>query len=551
MHVDREKIGGNRFLQILLPRGAAIDSEAKLELFMPSSILHKIFTISIGRPSIVAVISIVISVVVALVIVQKFFDRNEMQILEGHAIRILARAVDIADQSDAVLQKAQRLSTAPCSEADIDQLRILSFESRFVRDVVRIEDGTIVCSAAWAQLKDPLVLPIPNHQVGPYRIWRLIQSSPIGGLLADVTARGAVASVTAPGAFDGIDFAEPEIDTLVVSGDGEHVFRSMGDVGGLLKAFRNHSLDDDPNYIVSKCHETWPFCVVEASPRVPIWSSPSRFLAALIILSVFAGMGIGFLINGYLDRRNSLASQLRRAIAKDAIAVVYQPIRMLGDRSLVGVEALARWRDRAGNNVPPDKFVPLAEKMGLLDALTRSVLRTTFLHLGDRLRADPHFYASVNVAPEELINPDFREFLQQLRAEYGISAERVALEVTERSTSDFADLAASFKKMRDLGHNVMIDDFGTGYSNFAYLAELPLDAIKMDRAFTNAIGTESLASEVIPGIAAIARAMNVVLIVEGIETEEQAVFLTELHPNARGQGWHFGRPVPATDLPAA
>lgn len=489
-----------------------------------------------------------VTLATTLVAAQKLIDRANIATLHEHATRILVRAVDIADQTDLILQKARSLDTVPCSAADLDQLRLLSFHSRFVRDVARLEKGAIACSAAWGSLSTPFALPAPHHAIAPFRFWRDIISTPIGEVQSDMTAHGAMAVVTAPGAFDGVGFADPTIKTLVLSRDGAYVFRSFGDGERLLKAFREKSLDALHKYAIALCHASRSICVVQSSPRSPLWAQSWGLLAALGFLGIFAGAGIGLTVSGYFAQRSAMAVQFKRAIDREAIRVMYQPIRMLEDRRLVGVEALARWSDANGKNIPPDQFIALAEQMGWLDALTRSVLRSTFRDLGDRLRSEQSFYVSVNVASEEITNRHFRDYLGELCREHRIPASRVALEVTERSTADYVDLGHAFQALRDAGHMVMIDDFGTGYSNFAYLAALPLDAIKMDRAFTNAIGTESLASEVIPGIMSIASALKVQLIVEGIETEAQEQLLKTLHPQARGQGWLYGRPATAADL---
>lgn len=482
----------------------------------------------------------------ALAAAQKLIDHERTAELDTLAKRVLTRAGDVADQVGFILLKARRLDAQPCSPRDLDQLRVLSFESRFVRDVVRLENSAITCSAAWGQLAPSFKLPAPHHGIAPYRFWRDIHTAPIGGVRSDLTAYGSVGVVTAPGAFDDLGITNPSIQTLVTSRDGSYVFRSFGHA----EAVKTQDLSGmQDRYVVTHCHGQRSICVLLSSTRSPVWSESKEWLGLLVIVATLAGAGLGLMVSGLVSRRNTLGAQLQRAIATDAIRVVYQPIRMLEDRRLVGVEALARWSDAQGQNIPPDQFIPLAEKLGLLDALTRSVLRTTFRELGDRLRAQTPFYVSVNVNSEELISQSFRSYLDRLRMEHHIPASRLALEVTERSTSDHTDLAAAFQAIRDAGYMVMIDDFGTGYSNFAYLAALPLDAIKMDRAFTNAIGTESLASEVIPGIVSIARGLNVVLIVEGIETEAQASYLKTLHPQARGQGWLLGRPSPALDLP--
>lgn len=491
----------------------------------------------------------VVTYVVTLVIAQLVIDQWKAAELKSHAGRILERADAVADQTTHVLEQARQLETSPCSAEDLEQLRILSFQERFVRDVARLRGGSIVCSAAWGVLMPPHALPEPFHSIGPFRFWRDINAAPIEQVQSDMTASGSVAVVAAPGNFEDVGFYDPDIQTLVTSRDGSYVFRREGQTEVLLHAFHAGLLEQLHAYTVVTCHARRAICVVEAMPRWMLWSAPAWQLALLTFLGLLAGAGIGFMACAYLERRTSMATQLKQAIQKNQLRVEYQPIRALADRRLVGVEALARWSDVEGRSIPPDVFIPLAEKLGLIEALTHAVLRTVLSELGDRLRGPTPFYVSVNVRSEELVSEPFRRALRDICLAHDIPAHRIALEVTERSTSDYVDMSMAFKSVRDAGHQVMIDDFGTGYSNFAHLATLPLDAIKMDRAFTNLIGTQSLASEVIPGIMSVASALNVTLIVEGIETQEQLDYIQQRSPSARGQGWLLGRPSKAADLP--
>ena len=130
-----------------------------------------------------------------------------------------------------------------------------------------------------------------------------------------------------------------------------------------------------------------------------------------------------------------------------------------------------------------------------------------------------------------------------------MAREQVVLEITERSTTRHSDLADGMARLREDGYPFYIDDFGTGYSNFAYLAELPLDAIKMDQRFTRAIGTGSAISQIIEAICTMTRTLEIGLVVEGVETEEQAQVMFELMPSAIAQGWLLGRPVEVDALP--
>ena len=120
--------------------------------------------------------------------------------------------------------------------------------------------------------------------------------------------------------------------------------------------------------------------------------------------------------------------------------------------------------------------------------------------------------------------------------------------ITERSTAEYQQLAPAAARYRHRGYRIHIDDFGTGYSSLAHLGELPVDAIKIDRLFTRAIGTGAISASIVPQIFTLAGLLGAEVIVEGIETEAQACHLAVEHPDALGQGWFFGRPVPARDF---
>jgi sensor c-di-GMP phosphodiesterase-like protein len=183
---------------------------------------------------------------------------------------------------------------------------------------------------------------------------------------------------------------------------------------------------------------------------------------------------------------------LRRALRRNLLTVVYQPIVDVKTGKILGAEALARWTDEDGQYIRPDVFVAAAEELGFIGKLTRVVLRLIVGELGNFLRANPEFHVNVNIAAADLADPQFLPMLEKLLRKHGIAAKSINLELTERSTADHHLAISSIGKLRELGHEFYIDDFGTGYSSLSYLNELAVDAIKIDRAFTDAIGTGSL-----------------------------------------------------------
>jgi sensor c-di-GMP phosphodiesterase-like protein len=162
----------------------------------------------------------------------------------------------------------------------------------------------------------------------------------------------------------------------------------------------------------------------------------------------------------------------------------------------------------------------------------------------------PNFRVSVNISPQDLLDPEFFAHLEQSAAWTGVPASALAFELTEHSTADQASAASAIMRLRALGHAIYIDDFGTGYSSLSYLHDLHVDAIKIDRVFTKTVGTEAVTASVVPQILAMADKLALTVIVEGIETEEQAEYFRRARTRTIGQGWFFGKPVPAEEFVA-
>jgi sensor c-di-GMP phosphodiesterase-like protein len=271
-------------------------------------------------------------------------------------------------------------------------------------------------------------------------------------------------------------------------------------------------------------------------------------IAIYMILSGLTGAFLG-LAGFILYRRNhSLEQQLRRAIRKDKLRLVYQPIVALPGRQIAGAEALVRWTDEEGFAVNPEVFVKIAEERGFVREITRTVVRNALRDFGEILRTHPDFRLSINVAAADLTDPGFLPMLDRSLERSGIAASKLIVEITESSTALHEEAIETTRQLRRRGHRVHIDDFGTGYSSLSYLQDLSVDAIKIDRTFTQAIGTEAVTVSILPQILAMAEALDLDVIVEGVETVEQASYFADARRPVMAQGWLFGRPVSAEEF---
>ncbi|GAA3227150.1 putative bifunctional diguanylate cyclase/phosphodiesterase [Dactylosporangium siamense] len=239
-------------------------------------------------------------------------------------------------------------------------------------------------------------------------------------------------------------------------------------------------------------------------------------------------------------------SQLREAIAGGRCFLVYQPIVSLDDGRLAGVEALVRWDHPEHGVLPPDTFIPVAERTGLIVPLGRFVFAEAcrqFAVWREHYKDAPAVL-NVNVSPRELREAGYADFVAATLTTHGVEASRVVLEITESLALDLGPAVATLHRLRALGLRISLDDFGTGSSTLRLLHDCPVDEVKLDRSFTQAPhGRAPVAAAVIQ----LAQALGLHAVAEGVETPAQAEQLRSLGYST-AQGYHFARPVPAAQL---
>jgi len=234
--------------------------------------------------------------------------------------------------------------------------------------------------------------------------------------------------------------------------------------------------------------------------------------------------------------------ELPRAISANELDVHYQPIVSSQGGRMVGVEALLRWTHATRGAIPPANFIPVAEQMGLMDTIGSFVLRRT---LEQARRWPDELYVAVNLSPLQVRDSTIVDMVRSALAESGVAPSRLVLEITEGVLIDNPDeMVRRINDLHALGVRVALDDFGSGYSNLGYLQRFPLDKLKIDKSFVAALGRSSNGGVIIQAIVALARALGLSVLVEGVETEHQRVLL-RLAGCDEMQGFLFARPAPA------
>jgi len=241
-------------------------------------------------------------------------------------------------------------------------------------------------------------------------------------------------------------------------------------------------------------------------------------------------------------------SDLSHALERSELEVHFQPVVDMRSGSVTGSEALVRWQHPVHGLLGPDAFVPHAEETGLIVALGAAVLAQACATTAgwNLTRTDP-LEVAVNLSARQLADPQLAAVVQEALSASGLPAHLLCLEVTETVVMDDAEASSAvLGQLRDLGVRVAIDDFGTGYSSLAYLRSLPVDLLKVDRSFIAAVDDEGPGLAIVTAVLALARALDLGVVAEGVETVGQRAALSALGvPLA--QGWLWGRAVPAED----
>jgi diguanylate cyclase (GGDEF)-like protein len=248
------------------------------------------------------------------------------------------------------------------------------------------------------------------------------------------------------------------------------------------------------------------------------------------------------------QNRRTLEIDLRAAIANETIDVYYQPINNSATREIVGCEALARWDHPTRGRISPAEFIPIAEELGLVDALGRSILRRA---CGACASWPERIFVAVNLSPLQVRGGRVTHAIKEALESSGLAPHRLEVEITESTIlHDLPSTRQTLRLVRELGVRIALDDFGTGFSSLSYLHTFPLDKIKIDRSFTMALGSDQRASIVIASVAGMCKMLGMDVLVEGIETERQMQFVDGLGSVAEVQGFLFSPAIPEKDIRA-
>jgi sensor c-di-GMP phosphodiesterase-like protein len=505
------------------------------------------------RPWFLAMLAAVLSAVLlmtgGLFIAIHQVEQNESQEMNAQGERFLARLEQLFGQLRESLDDLEAQPLRSCDDDMIATLQQVSFNYRFVYEAA-YKDASKICSNRPRQGSLSLLRP-PDIQGPTYSYWLNTTTEPDENRAALMLGRGNFRVATSRGHLTDMVDLSPGSSLLVILDHGTRAIPVLGASQAWPPTEHwppksRDALQVTQTRLIYRMPTDNPlYQLVLISPRnsthIPAvwwWLLP----ASLVLASC-----VGFLVFLLVRQRQSLDAELTGAIRRGELQVLYQPIFDLDSRNCVGAEALLRWRRPDGTLTSPDLFIPMAENTGQIRQMTDFVLQRLLEQLGQLLRSNPQLYISVNLAACDVMVPRIGQVMARLLTLHRVAAKQIAFEVTERGLIDVVVARENLQALRDVGHQVLIDDFGTGYCSLAYLQTLPVDCLKIDKAFIDALGHDAASSGVAPHIIHMAQSLHLKVIAEGIEHEAQAALLSSEGVKF-GQGWLFAHALSAVQL---
>ncbi|MDX5364484.1 MAG: EAL domain-containing protein [Pseudazoarcus pumilus] len=478
----------------------------------------------------------------------------EMEYVREVARDALRRSEAASDQLDVALTRLAALGGDDhCSPEHLAEMKRIDLGFNALQIVGRVLDNTLVCSSISGGNGAPELPLGPLDHLTPrgtgVRNSVVFPFSPNEQYI--VVERDGFAGVVHKGGL--LEVGDDQRATTVgvftrangrfVTARGEPDEAWARNTGDLSE----RSFIDGP-YIVAVVHSQR--YLIGAAAAVPLAGVDERardFARFLLPVGAFAGLLLIFALRQLLRSQQSFGAVLRGALRRNEFFLAYQPIVDLSDGRCIGAEVLMRWRNRDGELVSPEVFIPLAEQAGQITRLTARLIELMHADLDGLFARHPDFRISLNLSPQDLLRSETAERLRELIQRTGARPGNLVAEVTEHSLLDVAQARDTVAQLRSDGVLIAIDDFGTGYSSLSIMERLHVDLLKIDRSFIEPLTTQAVIGQLLPHIIEIGKTLGLRMIAEGVETEAQADYL-----RAQGvqyaQGWLYGRPADFAQL---
>jgi sensor c-di-GMP phosphodiesterase-like protein len=470
-----------------------------------------------------------------------------------HAAEVgLTDSIAFAHDAHSALDGMTKSPYKPCSKQDAEYLHSLLHHAYLLLEVGRVQNERVLCSthlerSRMANAVFPGVFSLGADGVRVYRDPSDFRVPPI-----PVTVLRKDDNYVVINPYINIlrDRSQEYLFTTVLGPSRNPPF-PMTEISARLN---ERQLTENGTYrvgdvqYVTQCSADSHVCITAALTDAMTGEMEAVHIRMSEIFGAILGAMTSILLSLEFRRSQGLKRQLRRAIRKDLIRVVYQPVVDVATGRVVAAEALSRWTDEDGTVIGPDIFIKVAEEGGFVGEITRLVLRNIVRDFAKTFREHPGFCVNMNVTSSDLTDPEFPNVLSEALERAHIAPGNLGIEITETGSVGGAATFEAIYLLQKRGHRVLIDDFGTGYSSLSYLHQLNVHTIKIDKSFTRAIGTEAVTVCILPQILEMADRLGLEVIAEGVETELQAEYYGQQEKRICSQGWHYGYPVPSEEI---
>jgi sensor c-di-GMP phosphodiesterase-like protein len=469
--------------------------------------------------------------------------------LKAYAQRLVAAGDELGVENTEAIAAVTQDNLPFCSDQEIAFMRDYVFHSPHIRDIGRTKGGMLYCLAGVGKLAQPKATTAPDIATGGLKLNLRAKSLISANTTGFVVEKFGVELVLNPDAIQKFEEPPKYFSGFLFDRQSQSMKQTFGPALPLSTDEIAAGEPIERNEILYQplCSQSSMVCQVAAESREDVLAGGGYLFISYPIGGALLGIALAWIAILYYHRQRSMEQQLRRAIRKGALSIAYQPVVNLDRGTIVGAEALVRWVDRSGKAVKPDLFISMAEEGGYVSDITRLVVRKAIQEMSDLLAAG-NFKITLNITAEDLRDRRTFDLLEQCMHSAGLAPKCIGLELTERSTSDQLVAIRAISDLRLAGHLVYIDDFGTGYSSLSYLHRLAVDAIKIDQSFTQTVGTGAVTASVVPLILQMAHELGLMVVVEGIETSEQAEYFRRAGTGLLVQGYLYGKPLSAEQL---